>query len=524
MATPRSRRRASPAGRRPGRAAPAAGRPRGLGALVALSALAAGWYLAAYAWVAVSRMGYPFELEWIEGVVLESVRRVLHGQPIYAAPSLAFVPLNYTPLYYWLCAPVSAALGGEFLPLRLVSFLASLAILALVFGLVRHETRSATAGLVAAGLFAACYRLGGAWLDVARADSLYLALVMAAVAVLRLDRSPTRSALVAGALTALGVLAKQSAAVVMAPLLLWLVLTDRRRGLLASIATAVLAGGAALALDAASHGWFRYYVFEVARRHTMSADLAWAFPLRDLLLRFAPAIAIVALLAARSGARPERATLGFYGALLVGLLGSAWQLTLYRGGYDNVLITAHVGLALAAGVAWGRLRGAAGGTQAGTRLADAASAALVLQLGMLWWNPVRQVPDPGDRAIGQQLVDRIEREPGDVYLPAHPYLAERAGKPSHAHEMPFMDVVKGGHGPIESGLLRSMRSALASHAYPTLILDTRDWLADEAKRAGYVLRARVFTDSTQFWPVTGMRTRPEYVLTPGTGADTTRFH
>src|SRR5262245_60258037 len=64
----------------------------------------AAYYLLAYLGVALARIGYPFELEWLEGQSLEEVRRLLAGQPIYAAPSLEFVASNYPPLYFVLAA------------------------------------------------------------------------------------------------------------------------------------------------------------------------------------------------------------------------------------------------------------------------------------------------------------------------------------------------------------------------------------------------------------------------------------
>lgn len=486
------------------------------GLLDALVLTAAAYYLVAYLWVVFARIHYPFELEWLEGVVLDQVRRILAGQPIYAAPSLTFIPLNYTPFYFVVAAGSAALLGADFLALRLVSFLASLACFGLLFALVRHETRDGKAAFVAVGLFAATYRLSGAWLDIARADSLYLALLFAGACAWRLDASPTRSPIVAGVLFALAFLTKQSAAVVVAPLLLWLVAVERRRGLVLAATAGLLAGGSALLIDRGSAGWFRYYVFDVARRHPIDAGLLWAFPVHDLGRWLAIAVAIVAAAVARRASRPAPAVLGFHGALLVGLLGSAWQLRLYRGGYDNVLLTACAGVALATGIAWAGLRTSARETRTGRRLAVGVATALVLQFALLWWNPRAQVPTSADRAAGEHLVDELHALPMRAFISSHSYLAARAGRASHAHVMPFMDVVKGASGPIETTLLGALRDTLGAHAYPVLVMDSRDWLLEEAQRAGYVVRARVFPTHDVFWPVTGMRTRPELIMSvPG---------
>jgi hypothetical protein len=476
----------------------------------------AAWYVAAYLVVAILRMRYPFELEWLEGVVLEHVRRLLSGQSIYVPPSLAFVPLNYTPLYFVLSAALARILGLSLSTLRLVSFLGSLGSFALLFALVFRETRSRAAGWVAIGLFAGAYRLGGAWLDVARADSLYLAFVLAGVVILRADPSVVRAPLLAALAFSLGFATKQSAVVVVAPLILWLVIREPRRGWTLAVALAAMVAGTVLWLDRGSGGWFHYYAFDVARRHPMSFSRLGAFPLHDLR-PFVPSIAVVVWGSWRRETRPSSEVLGFHGAFVAGLVASAWQLRLYEGGYDNVLMTAHLAIALATALAWSALC-----RPSPSRGAPVVATALLLaQCALLWWNPMRQVPTEADRAAYQQLVEGMSTLPGRVFVSSHSDLAERAGKPAHVQVMCFMDVVKGSQGRIESDLLRAMRDTLAAHVYPTLVMDNRDWLLPEALRAGYVVRGEVLRDPTVGWPVTGMRTRPKYLLFPAS-PDSTR--
>src|SRR5262245_18345694 len=89
----------------------------------ALLAALAAWYVGVFLYVAVRRLGFPYEIEWMEGGIYEHVARVLEGKPLYVAPSLEFTPYIYTPLYYWVGA-ASVALFGPGLPaLRAVSLL-----------------------------------------------------------------------------------------------------------------------------------------------------------------------------------------------------------------------------------------------------------------------------------------------------------------------------------------------------------------------------------------------------------------
>jgi hypothetical protein len=146
---------------------------------------------------------------------------------------------------------------------------------------------------------------------------------------------------------------------------------------------------------------------------------------------------------------------------------------------------------------------------------------LLVQLALVWWDPMKMIPTPADRSAWSALVADMRRKPGTVFMPSHPYLAVRVGHPSRLHVMPFMDVVKGGKGPVEVGLFRALRDSLYAHRYPAIVLDERDWLIEEAQRAGYRAKARAFTDPDVAWPVAGMRTRPGWILMPVKPPDST---
>lgn len=145
--------------------------------LAGLAVLALGTFVV----LAVLRAGHPYELEWQEGGVLAHVERLARGAPLYAAPSLDYIAFPYPPLYYAFAAGARAVLGPGFLAPRVVSIAASLVAFFLLHRIVARRTGSAFAGLCAAGLFAACYRFAGAWLDVARVDALSIALTLAGV-------------------------------------------------------------------------------------------------------------------------------------------------------------------------------------------------------------------------------------------------------------------------------------------------------------------------------------------------------
>src|SRR5690349_366009 len=108
---------------------------------------------ASFCFIAVlSRLFYPYELEWMTGSILDHVERVRAGLPIYAQPSPDWVPFMYPPLYYWICALVTKVLPG-FLGCRLVSLAWTGVQAYCVWRLARRSSQSRFWAVLALGLF-----------------------------------------------------------------------------------------------------------------------------------------------------------------------------------------------------------------------------------------------------------------------------------------------------------------------------------------------------------------------------------
>jgi hypothetical protein len=486
--------------------------PRALHVLVAVLSML---FIGAYVMIALGRLGFPYELEWIEGGSLTMAERAASGRPLYVAPSLAYVPFNYPPLYYWVSGFGIRLMGDGFLPLRLISFLSSVACGVLLYQLVRHETGRRLAGWVAVGLFFATFRHAGAWLDVARADSLHLALVLAAFLILR-TRATVIGAVCAGALIALGFLAKQSAAVAAFPVVVHLLLTDRRRGGAFTLAAVLGIAAGVLGLDAETSGWFRYYVFELAGRYSAEPGLAARFWTQDFFRPLSVCLlgALFALLAPPESARRGR---GVTFAAIGGLLLSSWLVRAYPAAYDNVLMPACAAAALMLGLGWDAGLSWANRIESRRRrtMELFVAVAVALQFVSLVYDPFRQVPRARDRQAGDQLVSDLARLEGSLLLPCHDYLTTRAGKSEHFHEMSLMAVIKSGDDSTAIRLRAQLAEALRDRHWPWIVLDTRDWLW-ETVALHYEPRIEAIAADDVFWPATGMRRRPEALFTPRT--------
>ncbi len=68
--------------------------------LLCAAALAGGAAIATYLVIALSRLTYPFPLEWLESNSLIEVHRILAGRQLYPAPTISYVPDGYPPLYF----------------------------------------------------------------------------------------------------------------------------------------------------------------------------------------------------------------------------------------------------------------------------------------------------------------------------------------------------------------------------------------------------------------------------------------
>src|ERR1041384_2907106 len=97
---------------------PAATRPAPDRAFAGAAAVAALLAIGVVLVLVALRIGYPFELEWMEGAMVDHAASVRAGLPIYCPPSPEHVSFLYTPLLFQLGALVSFVTGMGFLAPR----------------------------------------------------------------------------------------------------------------------------------------------------------------------------------------------------------------------------------------------------------------------------------------------------------------------------------------------------------------------------------------------------------------------
>jgi hypothetical protein len=462
---------------------------RALRAAAALLGLAViGGYLA----TALARLNYPFSLEILETNSLVEVHRILAGQSLYAPPTVSYVPDGYPPLYFGVSAAASSVLGQSYLPLRLVSLVSSLACFAVLARLVQRETRSAAAGIAAAGVLAATYFATGAWFDVARVDSLFLALSVAGLYAARWMRG-TGGAIAAGLLLAAAFGTKQTA-LAEGVAVLGAVAAGPRRRLAVPLALTYGAalGASTLVLGLASHGWYVYYVFEQMGQHALSAASAGQFWTAELLPTLGIAICAVVL----GLRRTPLILLAGCAALAVESFAARAQ----TGSNLNDLLPAYLAVALLTGLALGGLPGLPGGGtdrlararfprwrpgRAGRWASAAAAGLVVVQLAMLAssFRPAgRAIPPDADRAAGARLLAGVRALGGTVAIPADPGLAVMAGLPEVEDQVAAADILRASDPAPKAIFTGSVARAVAARRFTVILTqlgrDLRGFPAD----------------------------------------------
>ncbi len=440
------------------------------------------------------RCTHPFELEWQEGGMLQEVQRLLAGRPLYAEPALDAIAFPYPPLFPWVGALAVKALGPSFLALRLVSIASSIGCFVLLFRIGARRGGSRAAGLYAAGLFAGCYGFAGAWLDVARVDALSLVLTLAALDLLDARRG-VRAAVGGGLLFAAAFLAKQTALVPAGCVFLALAWRERRAALAFALALGVPLVASTWWLDAASDGWYRWYVFDLLRGAPLSGEMAWRFWVETLVC-LAPALVL-------AWARRRSVDYGpvfVLPAACAGLWLASWISRAHVGGFDNTLLQACLAAALLVGPALER-------TLALAARSAALGALLVLLQALVIARTVR-IPSAADRAAGEELVAKLRAVDGEVWMPDHGYLAERAGKQGSGHAMGILDLLQGSDRATAQRFVSALHAALAGKRWAVIVLD-QDWSTDLPELAQNYRRTTLgYPDPDTFVPASGDRRRP----------------
>lgn len=399
--------------------------------LLLLAVAAAGTFLIA----ACQRVFYPHELEWMEGALADHAARVADGLPLYCEPQAEHVPFLYAPLLFWL-----GGLGMKFgldgiVALRLIAVMFSIGSAMLIGQWVRKETGRLVPGLVAAGMFFAGYGWLAWWYDLARNDSLFVFLCLAATYQLR--HGGKLQWLWAGLLAALALLAKQSTLMWLPAVGVGALIRNWRVAMrfgLVSVATMAASLGL---LHLLSDGWSTFYLFEMPQHHGWVGDRKLGFWIDDMLPVYP--LLLLGLAGFVQGVRASSGTWLYLAAFGSGGLACSWMSRMHVGGFDNVMMY---------GFASACVLGPIAACHPSKAMRIGGPVLLLLQfawLGQQAWHRdpgTTLFPPEAHRKGHDQLQAVVEAQDGPVWIPAHGHIAYRAGKGTGAHGQAIFDVMQ----------------------------------------------------------------------------------
>lgn len=405
--------------------------------VVALSAVAT------FLGLAIWRLRYPLELDYIEGVMMDHVVRLARGQAIYVAPSLDFITLAYMPGFATVSSLLARVVGPHFWVPRLISVLAMSGLIALVILVLRAETRRWTWGIAGAGILTLSYGITGGHYDVGRPDSLMLFLAMSGLATLRFTTG-TRGAIAAAALLAAAFFTKQHAAWFGIAALAHLAINDRAR--LRPFAATLIggcAGGYAL-LTLWLGPWFPFYTWEVPTRWSQISRARILNYVGGGLLGSHAIVVVPALLSLGLSPAPWRGREGIW--VFAGLAGIAtgFMATLDPDAFRHVMNPTVVAFSVLGPLSLARLVRALVPAAREPGAPVPAIAAIVLSLLALpLLYPVRShFPHHGGREAHAALIETLESYEGPVLVFYHGFYAWQAGKGTSLHQITLDDIVR----------------------------------------------------------------------------------
>jgi hypothetical protein len=489
----------------------------------ALALACAAWAIGTFAWLMAKRLGYPYDLEWMEGGQLTHALRILDGQKLYAPPSVEFIPYLYTPFYPMLLAALSKLVGLGYLMGRLVSLGAFAAATVMGYVFARREGGDRASAACAMAIPVAAYVPTGQWYELARPDSLYLALVAIALMLAWWKRRSHVGIAICALLLVAAFFTKQTASPFMIALGIALVLVNWRVAITYVVTLAATGLPLLWWANRSSGGWFWTYVFKLHQSHEFYPARAWLGTPFWLLALLGPSLLVIPWAIARKRS-PGLLWATWFALVGVGVacvgFGTQWA-------HINALVPGIFFPAIAIGVAAGRLS-----ADGAPRLRPGVVYSLLI-VGLLlapgivvqklgrslprdwaWhlhpstgYDPRPYVPTRLDRELGDQVIARLRAAPGEVLIPFHPFYAHLAGKRTALHRMGVMDVFRAG--------IRVDKLAESS----------------AAKRWSLAIFDDKIDGTWNFWPqmlenysitetirgprcVAGAQTQPKYVLAP----------
>ncbi len=448
---------------------------------------------ALFFYVALSRMAYPFEIETQEGETFLAALRVVEGKTLYPSPENEpfWVPTILAPLYYYLSGIGLRIIGAKIWIPRLISFLATLLISAMIMLIARRSGVGKTHSLAAGLLFLAFYPVSGQWYDVARVDMTFYALSLGAFVLLDKDELSIGRLATAVILFVLAMFTKQVGVFYVAAACLYLLRNSFKQSFLFGASCAAATAIIGLIYNTETGGEFLFFTMKVGSAHVI-------YPWRLLnpwpWLKFAIPLVVALTIAAATGKKPFRKNrqwhlwlLYFAACLPAGML--PWA---KFGGYLNDFIPMFLALCILIGLC----------DRPMIRLA------IIGQAALLFYNPAIFIPPEQVTKAGEKFIERLAASDGQSYVEDHPYYSWLARKPVYPKALYVAETEMAGR-PAS----KELTSMIQNQAFDKIFSDGRRSMSafDRLIQSRYKKSETITITKDK---LKGIRMFPRYVLEP----------
>jgi hypothetical protein len=465
--------------------------------------------------LSIMRLMYPYEVEWMEGAMLDHVIRILSGKPIYSSPTIDFIPWLYPPLYYYAVTGVAKIVGIGFFAGRVVSFASTLITVGLMGWMVQRITKNRLFSFLTIALYFATYHATGYYFDIVRNDAFFTMIIVSLAFTVIRSPGASLSARFCAVLFSIAFLTRQQAIFFLPPLALWFWLHDKKSGMIFIVCAIMLTIVSLMVLSATTHGWSTFYMFKIpsAKRADFSIIRMFdAFP-NFALGPFAASSAAMLLLVLLARGKQKifwASDTGLIVMMTFAALAAGAMSLGNEGGDRNVMMAFAAFVLPLLPIALNEMKNAR------PVFARYVYLAFLFQFVALYFNPLSGkmvIASARQRAGGDEFMRKLRAMPGDVYIPYHGYIARQAGKPSHAQLLATIDVLRV-HDTTSARLQADLDSAFAQHRFSAIIMEESDAFRLDSV-VHYTFAGRMIAEPNVYLTRVGdAATRPEFVFVP----------
>lgn len=454
--------------------------------------------------VAVGRMFYPFDLEWIEGLTVELVKRLTEGEPLYCPPTVEYIPMVYTPLYHYFGAFVSKIFGIGFAPLRAISFVSFILTLFVIYKIIFDITKNRFWGLIGIGLYSFSFAFCGFWFDLARIDT--FANFMLIVSFYFLLREKSFATFLSALFAFFAFYSKQSNLIVTVFLIFPLFLDNKKRlfVFLAYYLSFVITS--TLVENYLTNGWYIFWNFSAPMLHQWEWSRLVTFWTTDVMPSYPIFFVLLGFWLIKSRDIKDFHKAKYFLYFFIGAILNSYFFRLHQGGFLNVFIplASSISILLPIFLNW-----FVGNFNTTNSYRNAAYILVFVQFMVLVYNPFLQIPKKIDKKIGWEFIGKIKNLEGEVFIPGHSFISRYAGKKSFTHYVRISELLASKTKESEN-FYKELLGTLREQKFSAIILDPDISLPEIAQ---YYHKSGQIVEGDGFYTVIG-KSRPQDLWLP----------